>query len=131
MTLRQLLQPIVTNGGGRPQSFFKISWLDEIPIQRCMVPQDSGQAIGRELHPYRQGVALGLRDLALESIDSGRDTLEILHMMSDFVRNHVDLAKSPGGKTPRHLIEEGEVEINPMVSRTVARIHGRGHGSAA
>jgi hypothetical protein len=31
----------------------------------------------------------------LESIDSGRDTLEILHMMSDFVRNHVDLAKSP------------------------------------
>jgi hypothetical protein len=48
-----------------------------------------------------------------------------LHVVADLVRDHVGLREVAGrAEALRQVIEEGRVEVHPLIERTVERTHG-------
>ncbi len=55
-----------------------------------------------------------------------RDAKEILHVMTDLMGDHIGLSKvTSRSKTMRHFIEEGKVQIDPVIVGAIERTNGR------
>jgi len=50
MAAGQFLQPIISNGGCRPEPFLKVARFDQVPFVLRMVAPDAGITIGLEFH---------------------------------------------------------------------------------
>jgi hypothetical protein len=87
------------------------------------------------LDVIRRRLAVGR---ALRLLGLGQNAEQILHVMPDLVRDHVGLGKLArfaanvaAAKARGDLIEEGGVEVDLLVGRTVERSHGALGFSAA
>ncbi len=91
-----------------------------------MVRPHAGQAIGLQLEPHRQQIGLTLGYALAGLLHLVRDAEQVLHVMADLVRDHVglgEIALRPVALA--ELVEEGQVEIDLAVGRTVERPHLR------
>ena len=89
------------------------------------VGPDAGETIGLQLGPHRKCVAIALAHALAHLLHLARDAEQVLHMMSDLVGDDVSLRELAWrAKTRRKLVEEAEVEIDPLVGWTVERSHG-------
>src|SRR5215831_5321009 len=88
------------------------------------------EAVGLQLDPHLQLIAVDLVHALLQLLYLGQDTEQVLHVMPDLVGNHVgfrELARLAAGiagaKPPLQVLKEGRIEINLAIVRTVEWPH--------
>ena len=86
---RHFLQPVVAHGRGRAERRFHVAFFEQPALLRGMRP-DARKAIRLQLQLYRQRIRLTAnRSPAL--MHAPFDPQQFLHVMSQFVREHVGL----------------------------------------
>jgi hypothetical protein len=96
-----------------------------------VVRPDAGEAVGLELHAHLQQVRVTLAGALLRLLHLFRNAQLMLHVMTDFVRNDIGLGKIARCSEARlQVAVETEIEIDPLVARTVERPHGGLTGAA-
>jgi hypothetical protein len=93
---RLLLQAVVADGAGSVQPFLDVACLDDVARAIGVVGPDPGQAIGLELKAHRQGVGLGLAGTAARRFHLVQDAKQVLHVVTNLVRDDVRLGKIAG-----------------------------------
>ena len=115
LALVALTKRIVANLVRGVQRFAEVRFVNRQIGARRVAPY-AGKAIGLQFDAHRRLVLA----LAL-NLDLGRAD-QILHMVTDFVRDHIGLGKVPRcSQLMCQLIEERQVEINPAVVGAVKR----------
>ena len=97
-----------------------------------MMSPDAGKEIGLELEPHREAVVFRFTDAATLRLHLVADTEEILHVMSDFVRDNVSLREVSG--RAEAFVErsiESKVDVNAPILRAVERSTGAAGESAS
>jgi hypothetical protein len=86
---------------------------------------DAGEAVGLQLLPHRQRI--GCRRVAaalLRGAHLVRDAEQVLHVVTDFVRDHVSLGElARRVKTFPEVAVERQVDIDLLIRRAVKRPH--------
>ena len=91
-----------------------------------MIGPDAGEAIGLQLLPHRQRIAVALAHVLAQFGHLVGDAEQVLHVVADLMRDHVSLRKVSRGAEPvGELVEEGEVDIHTLVGRAIERTHRR------
>jgi hypothetical protein len=120
------LQLIVADRRRRTESVLEIAWFDQVPFSLGVMTPDTGITVGLEFHSNRKRVCLHLRHLSSEAMHLFRDAKEILHVMTDLMGDHIGLSKvTSRSKTMRHFIEEGKVQIDPVIVGAIEWTNGR------
>src|SRR5581483_602988 len=130
---RLLLQRVVANLRGGIERGFDVAFLQPMKLRLRAVAPDAGETVGLEFDAHRQ-TARPLHALAatFEILFLAHDADQVLHVMADFVRDHVRTCEVAAGMKARvHLVEEIEIEIDAMIGGTVERAHGFRGGAAA
>ena len=92
----------------------------------------AGKAVGLQLHFHRQAIRFSLRRVLLQLTHFGFNTQQLLHVMPDFMSNHVGLCKiAVRAELVFHLIVEREIDVDRAIGRAVERPHHRLAGTAA
>ena len=129
---RHFLEPVVSDGGSGFQAFFEIAWLDQVPLTLGMVAPDAGETIGLQFHSYRQGIPLSFRGLTLEARHLLCNPHQVLHVMAHLMGDDIGLCEVAWRtKALGHLVEEGEVEVDFVISRAVEGTDGGRRGPAS
>ena len=90
---RPTLNPVVADGGRRIEAFVDIALFEDVPLGGGVAP-DASVAIGLQFGAHRQRI--GFRRIGLlEAAHARFGAEQQLHVMTDFVGEHVGLAKSP------------------------------------
>jgi hypothetical protein len=79
------------------------------------LPHTLGEAVGLELEPDREGVLLCLRRAVLPLADALLDPEQGLQMVAELVGEDVRLRVPPWRVLLLQLVEEVEVEVDPLV----------------
>ena len=103
----------------------------EQSLLRGVVSPHAGVAVGLQFLPHRERIGFAFTGTLPGRLHSSRHACQRLHVMTDFVRDHVGLCEV-SGRTESfvEIPEEGEVEIDLAVGRTVEGTH-RGLTEAA
>ncbi len=130
-SLRFLLQPIVANRRRGVQTLFDVTGIEfhpargEPPRFRRFVSPHARVTIGLQFDAHRALVGVARKRGALERAG------EILHVMTDLVREHVRLREiARRAELLMKIVEEAQVQIHLAVAWTVER-PGRGARKAA
>ncbi|MNN69514.1 hypothetical protein D3C81_1853050 [compost metagenome] len=86
-----------------------------------LVGPDTGQAIGLQFLAHQQAIVAfhALTALAC-GLHAGRHPQQGLHVVADFVGNHIGLGKvAGGGKALLHLLEELHVQVHHLIGRAI------------
>src|SRR5262245_1281247 len=131
VALAAALQAIVSDGGRCLHGRLDVAGLDQPPLLLRVVRPDPGKAVGLQLDPHLELIGVGLVHGALHRLHPRQNAEQVLHVMTDLVRDHVGLrelaALAPdlaAAETPLEILKERGVEIDLMVDRTVERPHG-------
>ena len=132
------LQPVIANGGRSLHRRFNIARLNESPLFFRMVCPYTGKTICLQFDAHLKLIGLDFVHSTLGLLNPGENAQQILDVMTDFVGNHVSLreltalaADIAASEAPRKVPEEGGVEIDLLVIRTVEGAHRRlGHPAA-
>ncbi len=120
-----LLQPVVADGAGGVQRLFQVAGFQNLAALSGVGP-DARETVGLQLLAHGQQVGLRLACAAFELLDPAGDTDECLHVMADFVGDHVGLGEvAAGAEAGAQILEEAQVDINLPVGGTVERPHRR------
>ena len=134
VALRLALERIVANRGGGAQRRLDVARLDKRwlalaePILVLLRRPEAGEAIGLQLHLHLDVVGGGPAGGALRLLRLGQDAQQVLHLVSDLVRDHIGLRELAG--LAAEVAERG-VEINRLVDRAIERPHGALRDAAA
>jgi hypothetical protein len=82
------LKSIVADSACGIQRFFDVPWFYNTALLRVMCPRTSVE-VGLQLQSYRQSICPFLTRLSLEVTDAIHRAEQILHVMTDFMRNNV------------------------------------------
>ena len=85
------LQSIVADGRRRLHGRLDIAGLNEAPLLLCVVRPHPGKAVGLQLDAHLKLIALNRVHGALRFLHLGQDSEQILHVMTDLVRDHIGL----------------------------------------
>ena len=122
VALRLALQPVVTDGGGCGKALLDVARLEEVLVAIGVVSPDAGQAVRLELEPHGQRVGLLLRRRAARRAHFVGDAEQVLHVVTDLVRDHVRLREiARRAEPPLELSEERQVDVHLAVRRAVER----------
>jgi hypothetical protein len=125
------LQGVVADGGGGVQGRFHVAVFNDVARAVGVVGPDAGEAVGLQLQPHRQGVALAFGSVALGVVHLVADAHQVLHVVADFVRHHIGLGEFAGGvEALLEQAEEVEVDVDVLVPRAVERSGGGTAGAA-
>src|SRR6185295_19237241 len=87
---------------------------------------DARQAIGLQLQPDRERIGVRFGGATTSGVYLVHDAQQILHMVTDLVRDDVSAREVSGGlKAVGEFLEERKVEIDLAVARTIERSHCR------
>ena len=126
-----LLHAVVADGAGRVQPFFDIVDLEEVARTVGMIGPDPREAIGLKLEAHRQSVGLGFTDTTACRFHLFHDAKQVLHVVTDFVRDHIRLGEVTGGSVAGfQIVVESEVDVYLPVQRTIERSRSRLAGTA-
>jgi hypothetical protein len=131
LALRLALDRVVADRRGGAQPFFDVTRIEPhlagLGLARDVVAPDAREAVGLQLHAHRQLVGLGLARALLRGAHLLVDAEQVLHVMADLVRDHVGLREvARRAEAPLELVVEAQVDVDPLVGRTVERTDGRG-----
>lgn len=91
-----------------------------------MVRPHAGKTIGLQFQPHTEGVEFCFAHPAAHLLHLAADAQQVLHMVADFMRNHVGLCKVPWrAKALGQGFIKRKVDIHLLVSRAVKRAHCR------
>ena len=126
--LALLLQAVIANGVGRVQCRLDVAGFQPVQAFLCAVGPHPGKAVGLQFLAYQQAaIALHLPTLLTRSLDLGRDAQQRLHVVPDFVGDHIGLGEFAGClEALGHFPEEIQVQVHLLVGRAVERAAGRG-----
>ena len=96
------LETVVADGGGL-KAFFEVAAFEH--VLRVIGPH-SGEAIGLEFYEHREGVTLTLAPAAAQASHFLFDAEDILHVMTDFVGNHIGEGKVARSAEAFEIVEE-------------------------
>ena len=120
------LQRIVANPGGCVHGFLHIALLQDLARALGMVGPDAGKAIGLQFEFHAQCVVFNLADASAHLVHLAADAKQVLHMVADFMGDHISLGKVAGGaELGFQGFVKAEVDIHLLVAGTVKRPHGR------
>src|SRR5829696_2574973 len=126
--LRLALQAVVADRRGGGQRLLDVAVVDHLAATGGVgaVGPDAGKAVGLQLDPHRQGIGVALAHALLHLLGLGADAQKVLDVMADLMGDHVGLRELAGhAKAALQVVEEGEVEIDPLVGRAIERSHRR------
>ena len=124
------LHPVISHRSRCLHSCLDIAGIDQVSLAGAVGPH-ARQAIGLKFEGNGEAIALRRHPL-LEVAHLLLDAQNLLHMVPDFVRQYVGLRElARSAKTIAKLVEEGEIDIDLLVRRTVKRPGGRLCGSTA
>src|SRR4051812_43116518 len=130
VALASPLQTVIADRGRGLHGRLDVAGLDQPPLFLGVVRPYAGEAIGLQLDPHLELVGLGLVQAALHLLHLRQNAEQVLHVMSDFVRDHIGLrelaalaADLAAAETPLEVLEERGVEIDLAVVGTVERTH--------
>ena len=129
------LQSIVSDRRRGLHRRFNIARLNESPPFFRMVCPYTGKTICLQFDAHLKLIGLDFVHSTLSLLNLGENAQQILDVMTNFVGNHVSLreltalaADIAAPEAPRKISEEGGVEIDLLVVRTVEGAHRRlGH----
>src|ERR1700730_1525008 len=130
VALRLPLQAVVADRCGGFQRGFDVALLDQLPALLGTVGPDPGEAVGLQLDLHLQMIRSDLVQCVLALLHLRQNADEVLHVMTDFVGDHVSLGELAGlavvaaAEPALQIAEERRVEIDPLVVRTIERPHG-------
>src|SRR4051812_14947283 len=128
--LRLLLQAIVADGRGGVERLFQVARLQLLHRAGVVAP-DPGIAIGLKLHANRDAVVFSLRGASLRVFQPLEAAGELLHVVADFVRDHVRLREiARRMEAVLEIAVERKVDVQLLVVRAVERPHRRLAGAA-
>src|SRR5258705_2806205 len=126
VALSAFLNCVVADLGGGVQALFDIARLKDLALAIGEAGPDAGKTVCLQLKPHGKGIGFALGGAPLTGLDLVHDAEQVLHVMADFVRNHIGLGKIAGSfETVVEFTKESEVDINFLV---VAAIEGAGGG---
>ena len=126
VALGALLDRVVADLRGGVQAFLNIARFEDLALAIGEAGPNAGKAVRLKLEPHGESIGFTLAGAALTRLDLAHNAELILHVMADFVRNHIGLSKIAGGfETVMELTKESEVDINFLV---VAAIEGSSGG---
>jgi hypothetical protein len=118
VTLRLSLQSIVANSRRCLHCSFDIASLNKLPFFLRPVRPNAGETICLQLHPDLHAIGVGLAHATLRLLHLGQQPKQILHVVTDLVRNHVGLrelaglaAGIAGAKPSLKILKETCVEL--------------------
>lgn len=115
-------QLVITDGVCSPHAFLDISSFNA----RCIFGRPyTGIAICLQLHPNLERVTFGLTGTSLRTTNPIGDTGEVLDMMADFMRDNIGISEIAAAAHLLHLLEEGSIEIDPLIGRAIKGAHRR------
>jgi hypothetical protein len=91
IALRLSLETIIADGGGRLHGGFDVARLEETPPFLGVVRPYPGETIRLELHPHLELIGFNSIQTALRFLHLAQETQQILHVVADFVRDHIGL----------------------------------------
>ena len=126
MATRHFLQLIVADGRRRAESFFEIARFDQVSFSLGVMTPDTSITIGLEFHSNRKRICFHFRHLSSEAMHLFRDAKEVLYVMTDLMGDHIGLSKvTSRSETMRHFIEEGKIQIDPVIVGAIEWTNGR------
>src|SRR5262249_2496597 len=124
-------ESIIADGGRRLHGRLDIAGFDEAPLLLRVVRPHPGEAVGLQLDSYLKLVAFNRVHAALRFLHPGQDSEQILHVMTDLVRDHVGLGELAAfasdiaaAETSLEILKERGVEIDLPIVWTIERTHG-------
>jgi len=114
------LQAVVTDSCGGSESLVNVTRIENVSLF-CAVPPHPGITIGLEFESDRELVLVaGIR--LLQSADPAGGSDQRLNVMTKLMRDYIRLGKVAGSaESAVQLIEEGQIEIHFVISRTIER----------
>jgi hypothetical protein len=108
---------------------FYVAWFDKFPCLLRVVRPYSGRAIGLQFDPHLDSVRIRFVHTLVRFLGFGQDSEQILHVVTDFVRDHIGLRELTGlasdiagTKSTFKVAKERGVEINLAIVGTVAAL---------
>src|SRR5437667_6656191 len=95
VALRPLLDLVVADGGGGAQPFLEIARLEQVALLREESPY-AGVAVRLQLQAHRQVVAASRVHPLRLRVELPHRAEQVLHVMADFVRDHIRLREIAG-----------------------------------
>src|SRR5215471_4284003 len=104
---------------------------NETPLLLSMVSPYPGKAVGLQLDPNLELIAFDRVHAALRFLHLGQDSEQILHVMTDLVRDHVGLGELAAfasniaaAEASLEILKECGVEIDLPIVWTIERTRG-------
>ena len=114
------LQPVVANRLRGAEGGLDIAHFQNLFHPLGVVCPDPGQKIGLQLQPDGKLVGFRLAPSALKGMDLVADPQQVLHVMADFVCDHVGLGKiSRSFEFFSELLKEAKINIDLLIGRAV------------
>src|SRR4029079_15922127 len=113
-----------------------VARLQRVPTLVGMVRPDTGEAVSLQFNPHLDAIRFrAVADPTLRFLRLRQDTEQILHVVSDLVRDHIGFGKFAGlaaapTEANLHVAAERGIEIDTPVVRAVERTHRRLRESA-
>ncbi len=108
---RAACQRVVTNSVGRRDRFFNVALVEQVFLADAVGP-DASIAVGLQLHTHRVGIGLRVAHRLAAAVEFGEDTSEVLHVVADFMGQHVSLGEvARSAELLAQLVVEREIDV--------------------
>jgi hypothetical protein len=98
LALRLVLQAIVPNCRRRGERLFGFAGLEDLLHAVGAMTPDAGEAVGLQFESHRQRIGCGaVAATLLRREHLVGDAEQVLHVMTDFVSDHISLREFAGG----------------------------------
>ena len=115
-----LLQTVVAYSGNGLHAGGDIGWINDVALLSGMAP-DTCQAVSLQFHSYGQWVG-GFGIVPPQAADLLFDTEQLLHVMADFMGDHICSAEFDGrAQAVGKFVEKPEIQVNLFVQGTIER----------
>src|SRR5262245_43354604 len=128
IALAASLQSVITNCRRRLQGCLHITGLEEPPLFLGVVSPHPGQAVGLQLDANLKLIGLDLIHTALRLLHLRQDSKQVLHVVTDLVRDHIGLGKLAAltadvttVESSLEVLKERRIQINLAIDGTVER----------
>lgn len=88
---------------------------------------DASEAVGLQLHAYRQPARVGLVHLSPHLVELGQDAGKVLDMVADFTCKQKSISDFAFDTDFANLLKANDVEVNFMVFRAIKDAIGCGY----
>jgi len=125
------LESIVADRSSGSQRFIDVAGFDDVFGAIGIMRPDTGEEVSLKLEANGEAVEFGLADAAARRLHFVGDAEQVLHVMSDLVRDDVGLGEIAGrAKAVAQFPIKAEIDVNAAILRAIERTGGAAGKSA-